>query len=81
MSLRQIKRLRLAPKSNRDVFECAAKFPLRRFSFLLWNVFQIRFAHVEKFSIYADEGRLLVAIEKIAIPAQITFTKDEGYAR
>ena len=78
MSLRQIKRLRLAPKGNRNVLECAVKFPLRRFSLFLRNVFQVYFAHRKEFLIQPDETRPLVAMEKTAIPIQIKFTKEEG---
>src|SRR5438046_2171125 len=81
MPLRQIERLRFAPKRNGNMFHESPKLSLRRFAFPLWNVFQIRFTHAQKFSIYADGSRLLVAMETTAIPAQITFTKDEGNAR
>ena len=78
MAFGQIERLRLATERDGNMFHESPKLSFRRFSFLLRNVFKIRFVHVEEFPIYPDESRLLVAIEKIAIPAQTTFTKDEG---
>jgi len=78
MPLREIERLWLASESDGNMFHESPKLSLWRFAFLLRNVFQVRLAHVKNFSIYPGETRLLVAIEKTAIPAQIKFTNDEG---
>src|SRR6266567_2435207 len=45
MPLRQIERLRIPPKRDRDVFRSPPKLSLRRLPLLLLNVFQIYFAH------------------------------------
>jgi hypothetical protein len=49
MSLGKVERLRLAPEGNRDILRCPPKFSLWRLSFLLWDVFEIHFAHVNNF--------------------------------
>src|SRR5437660_10796069 len=49
MSLRQIKRLRLAAEGDRNILRRSPKLSLRRFAFLLRNIFQIHFAHTKPF--------------------------------
>src|SRR6266404_2503810 len=46
MPLHQIKRLRLTPECHRDILRRSTELALWRLSFLLWNVFQIYFAHI-----------------------------------
>jgi hypothetical protein len=48
MSLRQMERLRFAPKRDRNVLGNPAKLSFRRFFFLLGNVFEIDLSHLEE---------------------------------
>jgi len=45
MSFRQIERLRIAPKRDRDLFYFPPKLSFRRLSFLPLNVFKIYLSH------------------------------------